>query len=89
MTLGGDPRSAVGALQRALTLDPMNVDTLLKLGIAQAESDDASAAEQSFRRAAQLRPSAAEPWDDLTALFRRQGREQDAADAQRQADSRR
>ncbi|PFG15985.1 O-antigen ligase [Propionicimonas paludicola] len=89
LTLGGDPRSAVGALQRALTLDPMNVDTLLKLGIAQAESDDASAAEQSFRRAAQLRPSAAEPWDDLTALFRRQGREQDAADAQRQADSRR
>lgn len=89
LTLGQDPRSAVAVLQRAMTLDAMNVDTLLKLGIAQAESGDASAAEQSFRRAGQLRPSAAEPWDDLAALFTRQGRAQDTAEAQRQADARR
>jgi O-antigen ligase/Flp pilus assembly protein TadD len=86
-TLAGHPTDAVSTLTDGLTHDRFNVDLLLKLGIAQAESANLTGAEASFLRAAELRPSAPEPWLDLAELYRRQGRTSDAAAAQAKADS--
>jgi O-antigen ligase len=85
-TLAGDAPAAVVTLTDAEALDPNNVDRLLKLGIAQAESGSVEAAESSFQRAAELRPSAPEPWQNLAVLYRRAGRTADALAAERQAD---
>lgn len=86
-TLAGDPASAQTTLSAALDDDPTNVDILLKLGIAQAEGGETEQAEQSFLSAAQLRPSAPEPWDDLAELYRRQGRTAAASAATAKADA--
>jgi len=79
-TLAGDPTSAIATLEQALRDDPTNVDGWLKLGIAQAESGDTTA-ENTFKTASALRPSAPEPWQDLAALYRRTGRTADADSA--------
>jgi hypothetical protein len=85
-TLAGDPQAAQVTLERALESDPVNVDTMLKLGIAAAEVGSTEAAEGWFRRASDLRPSAPEPWQDLAALYRRLGRDADAAEAEATAE---
>lgn len=84
--LAGDPAASVHTLTGALGFDPTNVDTLLKRGIAFAEAGDATAAETDFLRAAELRPSAPEPWDNLSVLYTRLGRTDDAADATAKAE---
>ncbi len=85
-TLAGDPEVAGLTLERALAAEPVNVDTILKLGIASAEAGNARAAESWFQRASELRPTAAEPWQDLAALYRRLGREAEAARAEATAE---
>lgn len=70
----------------ARQLDPTNVDVLLKLGIAQAENGAVDDAEASFTSAANLRPSAPEPWQDLAELYHRTGRTADAEQAQARAE---
>ena len=84
--LAGDPDGALATLDRAAPLDPTNVDTALKRGIALAELSRYPEAEEAFRRAAALRPSAAEPWTNLARLFRLTGRPTEADEAQRRAD---
>ena len=84
--LAGDPAAALTTLDRAAPLDPTNVDTALKRGIALAELSRYPEAEEAFRRAAALRPSAAEPWTNLARLFRLTGRPTEADEAQRRAD---
>lgn len=83
--LAGDPAASVRSLDRALSIDPTNVDTLLKRGIGNAEAGDPTAAERDFLTAAGLRPTAAEPWDDLSTLYQRQGRTADATRAAEKA----
>lgn len=85
-TLSGEPLAAITTLSDALRLDPVNVDGWLKLGIAQAEAGAVDAAEASFLTAAELRPSAPEPWQDLAALYRRAGRDADADEAAARAE---
>ncbi|MEA5052789.1 MAG: O-antigen ligase family protein [Propionicimonas sp.] len=84
--LAGDPAASITTLTEALDLDPTNVDTFLKRGVAHAEAGDAEAAERDFTRAVALRPSAAEPWDDLALLYQREGRTVDAERARARAD---
>ncbi|HEY3544961.1 MAG TPA: O-antigen ligase family protein [Propionicimonas sp.] len=85
-TIAGEPASAVATLQKARRIDPNNVDLLLKLGIAQAENDSPGDAEASFLQAANLRPTAPEPWRDLATLYRRIGRDAEAAIAEAKAE---
>jgi len=85
-TLAGDAAGAIRTLAVARQLDPTNVDVLLKLGIAQAENGAVDDAEASFTSAANLRPSAPEPWQDLAELYRRTGRTADAEQAQARAE---
>ncbi len=84
--LAGDPAAALATLDRAAPLDATNVDTAMKRGIALAELSRYPEAEEAFRRAAALRPSAAEPWTNLARLFRLTGRPAEADEAQRRAD---
>ena len=85
--LAGDSAGALATLDSALDLEPTNVDTHLKIGIAHAGARDYEASEQAFLGAVRLRPSAVEPWDDLAQLYRLQGREADAAAAAAKAEA--
>jgi hypothetical protein len=76
--LGGDHDGALQAAEAALVIDPSNVDAHLARGIALAELSRPSDAEAAFLRAAQLRPTAPEPWTDLAKLYDAQGRTADA-----------
>ncbi|MGC4154228.1 MAG: O-antigen ligase family protein [Propionicimonas sp.] len=84
--LAGDPESSVQTLTVALSLDPTNVDTLLKRSIAHAEAGDAEAAEADLLRAAALRPAAPEPWENLAILYQQTGRADDALSAAARAE---
>lgn len=79
--LAGDPEASVRSLTAALALDPTNVDTWLKRGIAHAEAGAAEAAEADLLRAAELRPTAPEPWENLAILYQLTGRTDDARSA--------
>ncbi|MGB7961570.1 MAG: hypothetical protein WCF12_01235, partial [Propionicimonas sp.] len=83
--LNGDPTSALSTLDDALLLEPTNVDTHLKRGIALANLARYAEAEAAFRHAADLRPTAPEPWRNLSLLYRLQGRSEDAESAQTRA----
>ncbi|WP_375432381.1 O-antigen ligase family protein [uncultured Friedmanniella sp.] len=83
--LAGEPGAALQTLTGALPLDPFNVETLLRTGVALSELGRPAEAEQTFRQAAGLRPSAAEPWDNLAHLMRQQGREAEAGAAEARA----
>jgi len=77
--LAGEHEAALDTLHRATPQDPNNVDTVLKCGIALAELGRTPEAIDQFQRAARLRPSAPEPWDDLAQAYARTGRASDAA----------
>jgi Flp pilus assembly protein TadD len=81
----GYAAGALEVLQAALTNDPVNVTTLLQIGGVQSHAGDYSAAEATFRRAAELRPSAAEPWQELATLYHVLGRTVDEQSAARKA----
>jgi len=84
--LAGQHQAALDTLDRATTDEPFNVDTLLKRGIALAELGRLTEAIDVFQTAAQLRPTAPEPWDDLAQAFDRAGRGEEAATARATAD---
>jgi tetratricopeptide (TPR) repeat protein len=63
----GDPRLAVGVLQRAREADPTNVALLTELGLACAAAGEMKTAEESLRRAVHLDDGAVAA---LTALAR-------------------
>jgi Flp pilus assembly protein TadD len=84
--LSGRHQAALDALDRATPDDPNNVDTLLKRGIALAELRRLPEAIDVFEKAAQLRPAAPEPWDDLAQAFDQVGRNNDAATARATAE---
>lgn len=83
----GKPAAAAITLTEGLSHDRVNVDMMLRLGIAQAEGGASGDAERTFTAAAALRPQAPEPWDDLAELYRRAGRTSDAQAAARKAAS--
>lgn len=85
--LSGDHAGALALLADAEQLDPTNVDTQLKRGIALAESGHLAGAEAAFDRAKALRPTAPEVWANLAQLYRLQGREADAAAAEARAEA--
>jgi O-antigen ligase len=84
--LAGQHQEALDTLNRATPLDPNNVDTLLKRGIALAELGRTPEAIEQFQEAARLRPTAAEPWDDLARAYATTGRAADAAQARATAE---
>ncbi|MCC6497995.1 MAG: O-antigen ligase family protein [Propionibacteriaceae bacterium] len=84
--LSGQHAEALATLQLALAAEPTNVDTVLRQGIANAELRHYEQAEERFRYAATLRPTAAEPWDDLAELFSRTNRADEAAQARARAE---
>ena len=69
-------------LAGALSRDPVNVDLWLLRGVIAAEKGDTNAAVRHLTRAAELRPTASEPWADLAAVLRLSG---DAAGAAKAA----
>jgi tetratricopeptide (TPR) repeat protein len=79
--MSGDHASALDAAEAALAIDPTDVDAHLARGIALAELSRSSDAEAAFLTAAQLRPSAPEPWTDLAKLYDSVGRTSDATAA--------
>jgi O-antigen ligase len=83
--VSGDHAAALEAADAALTVDPTNVDAHLARGIALAELSRSSEAEAAFLAAAQLRPSAPEPWTDLAKLYDSMGRTADATAARAKA----
>ncbi len=84
--LAGRHADALGILDHALALDPTNVDTILKQGIAHAGARDWPAAEAAFQQASELRPTAPEPWDNLAHLHDLEGRTADAEAARARAE---
>lgn len=78
-----DGRYAEGGdvLARALGHDPVNVDLVLLQGVLAAEAGDPQAAIALLRRAADLRPSASEPWTNLAVVYQQLGRTGLAAEA--------
>ena len=83
--VSGDHAAALHAADAALAADPTNVDAHLARGIALAELSRTSEAEAAFLAAAQLRPSAPEPWTDLAKLYDSVGRATDATAARAKA----
>jgi Flp pilus assembly protein TadD len=82
----GDPAQALRIGLAAQQRDAANTTTLLIVGSAKAQSGDPAGAEAAYRRAAELRPSAPEPWVNLAELYAQLGRAQDAQAAQQRAD---
>lgn len=83
--LAGDHNAALTTLNAALALDPFNVDTYLKRGIALASATRYPEAEAAFLKAVELRPTAPEPWTNLATLYQLMGRTSDATAASAQA----
>lgn len=84
--LAGDHAAALSSLERAGELDAVNVDTLLRQGIALSELGRNPEAVARFQAAARLRPTAPEPWDDLAQVYATTGDENAAASARARAD---
>lgn len=78
LDLSGDHRGALQQLDHALSLDAVNVDLHLRRGISLAQSGQTALAESAFKRAAELRPTAPEPWRNLATLYRTEGRDAEA-----------
>ena len=79
--VAGDHAAALEAAEAALAVDATDVDAHLARGIALAELSRSTEAEATFLAAAQLRPSAPEPWTDLATLYDSLGRASDATAA--------
>lgn len=88
LSLAGQNREATEVLRTGLAIDPTNVDLYLKLGIAEAELGEFEAAQTAFQQAAQLRPAAAEPWQNLAVLYDREGMIAQAEAARAEAEAR-
>ena len=83
--VAGEHSAALQAAESALAIDPTDVDAHLARGIALAELSRPSDAEKAFLAAAQLRPTAPEPWTDLAKLYDSTGRASDATAARAKA----
>ena len=83
--VSGDDPAALQAADAALAVDPTNVDAHLARGIALAGLSRSAESEAAFLSAAQLRPSAPEPWTDLATLYDSLGRTADATAARAKA----
>ncbi len=83
--VAGEHAAALQAAESALAIDPTDVDAHLARGIALAELSRPSDAEKAFLAAAQLRPTAPEPWTDLAKLYDSTGRTSDATAARAKA----
>lgn len=79
--LSGRHSDALATLSRAVELEPINVDTVLRQGIAHVGLGQYAEAKAAFDRAIALRPTAPEPWENLARLYDLQGRHADAATA--------
>ena len=66
-------------------VDPTNVDAHLARGVALAGLSRSAESEAAFLAAAQLRPSAPEPWTDLAKLYDSLGQTADATAARAKA----
>ena len=75
------PELAIASLDRALDLDPADIETLLALGSCRAEQQDATAGEALFRRAIALDPGRGIAWQNLGVALRMQGRHDEALQA--------
>jgi O-antigen ligase len=83
--VSGDHSGALQAADAALAVDSTNVDAHLARGIALAGLSRSAESEAAFLAAAQLRPSAPEPWTDLAKLYDSLGRTSDATAARAKA----
>lgn len=83
--VSGDHAAALQAADVALAVDPTNVDAHLARGIALAGLSRSAESEAAFLAAAQLRPSAPEPWTDLAKLYDSLGQTADATAARAKA----
>lgn len=61
-------QQASTVLQEVLDAEPDNLDALLAIGLAEFQQNHFDRAEQSWDRAAEVRPEAAEPWYNLGFL---------------------
>jgi len=71
---------AVWWLERAVALDPEEVDSWVNLGVARRWSGDEEMAEASYRRALELDPEALSAFNNLASLYRHQGKKEAAAE---------
>jgi len=83
--VSGDHAAALQAADVALAVDPTNVDAHLARGVALAGLSRSAESEAAFLAAAQLRPSAPEPWTDLAKLYDSLGQTADATAARAKA----
>jgi O-antigen ligase len=74
LELNGRYAEARDVLARARVHDPASVDLVLLQGVLAAEAGDPEAAIALLRRAADLRPSASEPWTNLAVVYQQLGR---------------
>ena len=70
----GDEISALREMKRALAADPANATTLIWLGHSYVRLNRWQSAEESFRRALQLRPNDWIAHNELGVLLYRQGK---------------
>lgn len=79
------PADAVGAMRRAVAIDPANAVLRLELGQVLAAAGDVDAAIESFLAATSLDPGLARAWHLLGALFYAARRDHEARGALRRA----
>ena len=79
------PADAVGAMRRAVAIDPANAVLRLELGQVLAAAGDVDAAIESFLAATSLDPGLARGWHLLGALFYAARRDHEARGALRRA----
>ena len=74
----GRPDAAVGALERALDLDPRLANAHTALGLAYDQLDEGDQAEEHYRRATQLDPANSDAHNSYAVFLCRQNRWSDA-----------
>ena len=80
-----NPREAVSALERAVSLASVNVDALFSLGTAYAATANQQRATDAFLRVTSLRPQWFAPWLSLANLYAEKDLVDPAEDAYRRA----
>ena len=79
LLLSDEARQAIGPLRIAVALDSYMVAAWVNLGVALRRSGDLNGAEEAYKTAVGLEPSAFDAFRSLAALLRVQGRPQEAA----------
>jgi len=83
----GNSAAAADLLHKSLSVDSVNITTLMLMASAQDGLGDQAGAEALLLQATELRPTAPEPWQNLANLYTEEGRTADAEAAQAKADA--